>query len=80
MSPCTNGDGRRVHARGLCAPCYQRATYRGQLPPRANSPTDRSWPGIAVSRYTYKGIPANDLPAVWAAEDRKRAAKKRQPA
>lgn len=71
MNFCSLGDGRPVHDRGLCAPCYQRLMYHGDLPPWPG------WleglPGFAVSRYTYKGISANDLPAVWAAEKRQSA-------
>lgn len=64
---CSNGDGKVVRARGLCDACYHRDLYHHRLPtlPRGDV-------GMAVSRYTWRGVSCNDLPAVWAAEDRER--------
>ena len=65
MRLCANGDGLRVHARGLCSNCYQRARYVDNLP-ALSDPGERTWPGFAVSRYVWNGFRGNDLPAVWA--------------
>lgn len=73
---CDNGDGKVAHARGLCNRCYQRAMYQPK-PPRLRG--QLAWPGYAVSRYIWRGVSCNDLPAVWAEEDRRRA-RERQPA
>ena len=73
---CDNGDGRKVHARGLCNPCYHRAMYRPSehLPPTHAGSGMFSYPGIAMNRNSYKGVLCCNLPAVWAAEDAQRAA------
>ena len=82
---CDNGDGKMVHARGLCDNCYQRARYSRRLDRLPPDYTEWSWPGLAVSRYTWNGVPANELPlypgvpaselaAVRAARKRRRSA------